>query len=424
MWLLALILPLAAADEAAYLACCAEAGEASCPTQLTVIGPGSTVLHGRRAAEVQGVWNLTCTDGAAFFPAAVREAPPGSVEGDIIGFVPQRSLSCFVSSCALPTHLCLDRRAGVSVVRSCDLHAAPTHAELSDVRLVRGAHVPASPAAVAALPPADADADAFPTAAVARPADPPAPTPPAPRAEPAAAQPAPAVTVAVVRAPPVAAPVGPGSTKGAWTAPVAEPASPAASPKPAPSSDGLADWEREVMAEPDVAESPPAPPPAPVAAPPPAAPAPIVLRGPVRPLTQADLAVPPLPPTPCVPNAALRQPSVLQVDAGDEATLAGDPASALGHYRAAITIDACNPFAWAALGHALLGANSPAGAVPALETATRLMPAHFRAWTDLGLARETLQLIPQAVEAYHEALSLQDAYAPARDGLQRTLRQR
>jgi cytochrome c-type biogenesis protein CcmH/NrfG len=142
-----------------------------------------------------------------------------------------------------------------------------------------------------------------------------------------------------------------------------------------------------------------------------------------NPVAAPDLSLPALPPQPCVPQPALRAASSAQVDLGDEARVAGDMVRSAGHYRAALVVDACNAFAWAGLGQALLGADSPQSAVLALETATRLMPNHFRAWTQLGEAREALGLVPLAISAYQEALVLRGDYEPAADGLQRVVRQ-
>jgi hypothetical protein len=132
-----------------------------------------------------------------------------------------------------------------------------------------------------------------------------------------------------------------------------------------------------------------------------------------------DLTVPDLPPSPCVPNPAMRRAGLTQVDQGDEARIDGDLPRAAGHYRMGVTLDACNAYAWAGLGQVLLNAKSPRTAVAALETATRLMPSHFRAWTQLGQMREELGLVHDAIAAYQEALVVRDGYPPAVDGLYR-----
>ena len=45
--MITLLLVLAHADDDAYAACCRESGEIDCPTQLTVLGPGSVAAFGR-----------------------------------------------------------------------------------------------------------------------------------------------------------------------------------------------------------------------------------------------------------------------------------------------------------------------------------------------------------------------------------------
>jgi hypothetical protein len=137
-----------------------------------------------------------------------------------------------------------------------------------------------------------------------------------------------------------------------------------------------------------------------------------------------DVSLPPAPPTPCVVQPQLRQPSIDQVELGDEASIRGDVNAAVGHYRAAITINVCNAFAWAQLGTSLLDANADDPASEALDYATRLMPQHFRAWTDLGRVREKLGQYTGAIEAYQEALTLRPGYVPAEAGLRRSIRSR
>lgn len=132
-----------------------------------------------------------------------------------------------------------------------------------------------------------------------------------------------------------------------------------------------------------------------------------------------DLSLPAEPPNPCIPNVAMRKPSAEQVDAGNAAAATRDWPMAVGKYRAAITIDECNAFAWADLGEALIGLGEPGRARTALQTATRLMPKHYRAWTNLGAVEERLGRKPQAAEAYRQALAARSGYPPAEQGLLR-----
>lgn len=133
-----------------------------------------------------------------------------------------------------------------------------------------------------------------------------------------------------------------------------------------------------------------------------------------------DLALPPEPPADCRPNPALRDASSAQVDEGNEASMQGDFGTALNKYRAALSISPCNAFAWADLGEALLTVDEPARARTALAVATRLMPNHYRAWTNLGRAEEALGRKEAAIEAYTKALEARPGHPPADEGLQRS----
>jgi hypothetical protein len=136
--------------------------------------------------------------------------------------------------------------------------------------------------------------------------------------------------------------------------------------------------------------------------------------------SRLDLSVPSDPPDPCKAAAALYDESGKQVDAADEAAMQGDWQSAMGKYRAAISINQCNAFAWAAMGEALMTLDEPARARGALSVATRLMPTHFQAWTNLGRAEEALGRPAEAAAAYRKALEARPGYGPADEGLQRT----
>lgn len=133
-----------------------------------------------------------------------------------------------------------------------------------------------------------------------------------------------------------------------------------------------------------------------------------------------DLTLPPAPPEPCRTAGGMRDASASQVDAGNEAAMSGDMNTALAKYRAAITINSCNAFAWADLGETLLLLGEPARARTALEIATRLMPTHYQAWTNLGRSEEALGRTAAASEAYRSALKAQPGFGPAEEGLQRT----
>jgi Flp pilus assembly protein TadD len=162
--------------------------------------------------------------------------------------------------------------------------------------------------------------------------------------------------------------------------------------------------------EPELAPAAPTPPPTP--------------RGPPRPSASlvAAFSLPPAPPIPCAPNPALRVASSDQADLGDESAITGDFASALDHWRAAVTINACNGVAWTSIGNTLLDGGTADKAETALAIATQLTPANVFAWTQLGRAREQLGKFSSAVTAYQTALGVQSDFKPALDGLDRARR--
>jgi superkiller protein 3 len=93
---------------------------------------------------------------------------------------------------------------------------------------------------------------------------------------------------------------------------------------------------------------------------------------------------------------------------------------ALARYRTALQVNPCNAFAWADMGEAFLGMQQPAGARRALQTATRLMANHYRAWSLLGQAEEEMGRLTDAAAAYKTALSIRPGYPLAQRGLNRT----
>jgi hypothetical protein len=147
--------------------------------------------------------------------------------------------------------------------------------------------------------------------------------------------------------------------------------------------------------------------------PPPTVASPIDTRG-------WDLSVPPEPPDPCRGASGLRDASASQVDAGDEAAMQGDYKNAIARDRAAISINSCNAFAWAAMGEAFLAVNEHPRARTTLTVATRLMPNHYQAWTNLGKTEEAMGRYAEAADAYRKALKARAGYPPAEEGLLRT----
>jgi tetratricopeptide (TPR) repeat protein len=132
-----------------------------------------------------------------------------------------------------------------------------------------------------------------------------------------------------------------------------------------------------------------------------------------------DPSVPAPPPDRCIPKPALRQPSIDPVDAGNEAMVAGDWALAADKYRAAITIDPCNPFAWSSLADALLQTGHAEAAMRAAGPATRLPPASAHPFTILGRAAEATGDRQAAIAAFEQALQIQPGHPAAAAALSR-----
>lgn len=326
MWL-AVLIAVASADDAAYRACCANLAPGACPNAVEVVGAGSSVSSRGDVALIEGMWTLTCGEGAAFYPWARRTTSASAYDGAILTSLSDQAAVCFDRACRLPEGMCvLNDEIGLRVIECAT----------------------SAPASLSAWH--------------ARPAD---------RA------PAPALAAAPMpRERTVEQP-----SSFTWTQPTAfvttQPAAATPAPTPRPSVANL-----------------------------------------------DDFTLPTDPPSPCVPVPGLRDASLTQTDLGDEARVASDIAGALGHYRAALAVDACNAYAWSAVGSMLLEQGLEEHAEHALRVSTRIMPGSPHTWTELGRARELLGRYPDAISAFHEALVRQGDYAPAEEGLRRVSRGR
>jgi tetratricopeptide (TPR) repeat protein len=135
--------------------------------------------------------------------------------------------------------------------------------------------------------------------------------------------------------------------------------------------------------------------------------------------TEISLDLPDAPPANCSTPVPLQEESRRQVNLGDSANNGGDVQQAIDQYRAAISLYPCNGLAWAALGKVALSQYQFGLGVAALETATRLRPDHYGAFTNLGLAYEELGESQRAEQAFDRALDLQPGHPPALEGLRR-----
>lgn len=133
------------------------------------------------------------------------------------------------------------------------------------------------------------------------------------------------------------------------------------------------------------------------------------------------LDLPADPPDACrAPPEAVRGEARRRVEMGDERRIARDTAGALREYRAALTMDACNGYAWLGIGEVAGGLARPDVASRALRNATALMPAHYGAWTSLGKAYEGLGQATLAADAYGKALAARPGLPEALEGWRRT----
>lgn len=167
-----------------------------------------------------------------------------------------------------------------------------------------------------------------------------------------------------------------------------------------------------------------APIPAPTPAPPVAqAPAEASPWGPVSPSAAApfQLELPAEPADPCAPPAdAMRAEARKRVDLGDDRRMAKDRVGAAREYRAALTMDTCNGYAWLGVGEAAQALDRPDLAIRALRVATRLLPRHHGALVLLAKAYEGFGQRPSAAEAYRKALELSPGLPDAVEGYART----
>jgi hypothetical protein len=136
-----------------------------------------------------------------------------------------------------------------------------------------------------------------------------------------------------------------------------------------------------------------------------------------------DIPAPPLSPE-CGTAEVLRTESRRRVEVGNEATLRGDLQAASDEYRAALTLDPCNPYAWADLGSLALQLGQVNEAAIALAQAVEIQPRHYTAHTNLGLAYESLGQYQLAWDAYSAALALRPHHQPAKRGQERVARHR
>lgn len=145
------------------------------------------------------------------------------------------------------------------------------------------------------------------------------------------------------------------------------------------------------------------------AATPPSAPAPAVL------------ALPDDPPDPCTPAPdAVRAEARKRVGTGDDLRIAGRVDEALRDYKAALTLDRCNGYAWMSIAQLAADAGRTDLVIRALKNTTRLVPRHPAAWMMLAKGYEGFGQRAMAHAAWQTATELAPGNAEAIEGYMRT----
>jgi len=420
--LLALPPALAGSNADACTSCCRDAGLSGCSTELYVVGEATKVMKEGSGWRASGLHVVSC-DGRGFFDDGRTTVFSSVPTGGDVAKSSSAQWACFSQSCQLPSGLCFDDTVGhVSV---CGTGDPPAAAAFRAAPAPRSGTAPSSVAVGAPTAPGSV------TVVVAgRSLN---------------------VQVAGAQTAQTAPP--------AYSAPMAAPApAPAPAPKPKPKSTGilfddLDDDEilAQLRAESDptldtpggvagyvvgpviTAPAPtqswspsataaytPDPAPLPVApsaynTPPPSSSAPKLDA--VAQLTQG---LPRDPPDECeAPIEVLRSEARKQVMTGDDLRLGKDAAGAIQKYRAALSMDSCNGYAWLGLGESAVALERPDIAIRALRNATTLLPQHYGAWTELGQAYEAIQQVDMAITAYRKALALKPGLAVPMAGVQR-----
>ena len=361
--MLAAVLTAAHAGEDECVACCRAAGLSGCRTSLRMYGDGSVATAEGGAWRVLGLWFLDCDGRGRFETGSTAVVATMPVSGELLlSSTHSQAFHCFTQACSYPEDACFD---------------VMTEGRVRLVDCRDGASMPAVKLAQ------------------------PGPAPPG----------AETIIAVVGDRPLVVTPVDPSSTP-----------QPPGAPSPSSCCGGSAGTglfgreaqsavitQTELSARPLVDASPVPP---------------HRLEGEFQRTAAStdsyvlDVPEPPLSNS-CGTSEVLRTESRRRVDAGNEATLKGSLQQAIDEYRAALTLDPCNPYAWADLGALALQLGHPADAALSLSQAVELQPRHYTAYTNLGLAYEALGQPSLAYEAFGVALGIRPHHQAALQGQQR-----
>jgi tetratricopeptide (TPR) repeat protein len=124
----------------------------------------------------------------------------------------------------------------------------------------------------------------------------------------------------------------------------------------------------------------------------------------------------------CTMDVAARQASQTTSDRADELNVRGDASSAMGLWRTAVLLDACNGSSWANLGTALVAQGNAADGLVAAQAAIRLDRGNVTAWIAAARALEAQGPWKGALKAWQEVLVISPENFVAEDGLRRAAR--
>lgn len=362
------ILPAAWAGERECVACCRAVSMEGCRPALRLFGEGSRSANEAGAWVALGLWTLRCDGTGEWDPGAQALLNAQPRNGEVLAAESSPfAIQCFAEACALPQGACFYVSQGKAFVLTCD-EGRPLSREAWAKGGVKRLGTEPLVAVVGERPLVVEPGSAL-TRASVRPGE------PCTACEGNTHYASVAPRLAVVRT----------ETSGATPAP----------PSPPP---------EEAGARPATTTAPRSP----ARSPSPGA------------VSPSDLDVPDPPRSAnCGTAPTLVQESRRRVDLGDEAFVRQDLPQAIREYRAAVTIDRCNGFAWANLGHGYLVTGHLLQAIEALKVARDLAPTNYRVLTDLGEAFEATDDLGQAREAFQEALEVRPNHLPAEEGLAR-----
>lgn len=373
MWsallLMLFVSPLSIAGERECISCCQAGGLASCRPSLRMIGPGSVISPEAGAWRTLGLWTIPCEGDGRFDPGATAVSSENPLEGEVLtSGIPLVAIHCFRQACKLPEGSCLYLKTeGRTRILNCESGDSLSAAALKipgQKRMESGS------------------------------------------------------VTAIVGDRPLVVQL----TEGRPPRSLALPSVASPTPLDKPSQPLLLDGIPYYPAEDAAPKNPPesrvdsalltsssAAPPEPTHSPSPTAPVGVIAIELPAPAAEDR----------CTDSPTLRSESHRRVDIGNEALAAGRPQKAVDEYRAALTIDRCDAYAWAAIGGLALEQGRSDLAITAFQQTLRFNPRHYLAAARLGLAWERQGRLDLAVESFRRSLEIRPGFPEAAQGLER-----